>query len=30
MADEVSAEMAAMAAEQGLVCFDPQWDQLRP
>jgi hypothetical protein len=30
MADEVSAEAATMAAERGLVCFDPQWDRLRP
>jgi hypothetical protein len=30
MADEVSAECARMAAERGLVCFDPQWDRLRP
>jgi len=30
MADEVSAECARMAAERGLVCFDVQWDQLRP
>ena len=30
MADEVSAAAALMAAERGLVCYDPQWDQLRP
>jgi hypothetical protein len=30
MADEVSAQAAAMAAERGLVCFDPQLDQVRP
>ncbi|MEV6595580.1 hypothetical protein AB0M36_01810 [Actinoplanes sp. NPDC051346] len=30
MADEVSAEMAVMAEEHGLICFDPQSDQLRP
>ncbi|WP_433200619.1 hypothetical protein ACQP00_29095 [Dactylosporangium sp. CS-047395] len=30
MADEVSAACARMAAERGLVCFDVQWDQLRP
>ncbi|MEU7868414.1 hypothetical protein [Dactylosporangium sp. NPDC049140] len=30
MADEVSAACAHMAAERGLVCFDVQWDQLRP
>jgi hypothetical protein len=30
MADEVSAACARMAAERGLVCFDFQWDQLRP
>lgn len=30
MADEVSAACAQMAAERGLVCFDVQWNQLRP
>ncbi|MET8283567.1 hypothetical protein ABZU91_32440, partial [Micromonospora sp. NPDC005174] len=30
MCEEVSAEAAKMAAEQGLICFDPQWDRLRP
>ncbi len=30
MADEVSAECARMAAERGLVCFDVQWNRLRP
>jgi hypothetical protein len=30
VADEVSAAAARMAAERGLVCFDPQRDQLRP
>jgi hypothetical protein len=29
-ADEVSAACARMAAERGLVCFDVQWNQLRP
>jgi hypothetical protein len=30
MAEEVSAAAARMAADRGLVCFDPQWDCLRP
>lgn len=30
MADEVSAAAARMAANRGLVCFDPQWNCLRP
>ncbi|MGQ5259587.1 hypothetical protein ACTWLT_02395 [Micromonospora sp. ZYX-F-536] len=30
MCEEVSAEAARMAAERGLICFDPQWDRLRP
>ncbi|MFC6023864.1 hypothetical protein ACFP2T_47895 [Plantactinospora solaniradicis] len=30
MAEEVSAEAARMAVERGLVCFDVQWDRLRP
>ena len=30
MADEVSAAAARMAADRGLVCFDPQWDRRRP
>jgi len=30
MADEVSAAAARMAADRGLVCFDPQWNRLRP
>lgn len=30
MADEVSAAAARMAADRGLVCYDPQWDRLRP
>ncbi|MFB9415932.1 hypothetical protein [Dactylosporangium matsuzakiense] len=30
MADEISAACAQMAAERGLVCFDVQWNQLRP
>lgn len=30
MADEVSAACARLAAERGLVCFDVQWNQLRP
>jgi hypothetical protein len=30
MADEVSAAAARMAESQGLVCYDPQWDCLRP
>ncbi|GIM93210.1 hypothetical protein [Paractinoplanes toevensis] len=30
MADEVSAVCARMAADRGLVCFDPQWNRLRP
>lgn len=29
-ADEVSAEAARMAAERGLICFDPQHGCLRP
>ncbi|MEN3615529.1 hypothetical protein AAH979_39295 [Plantactinospora sp. ZYX-F-223] len=28
--EEVSAEAARMAAEHGLVCYDPQWERLRP
>jgi hypothetical protein len=30
MAEEVSAAAARMAVDRGLVCFDPQWDRLRP
>ena len=30
MADDVSAWAAQLAADQGLVCFDPQLNQLRP
>jgi hypothetical protein len=30
MAEEVSAAAARMAADCGLVCFDPQWNCLRP
>ncbi|MGC4821527.1 hypothetical protein [Micromonospora sp. DT63] len=30
MAAEVSAACAHLAAESGLVCFDVQWNQLRP
>jgi hypothetical protein len=30
MAEEVSAAAAQMAADRGLVCFDPQWNCLRP
>src|SRR5918994_336157 len=30
MADEVSAAAARRAANRGLVCFDPQWNCLRP
>ncbi|GIF23794.1 hypothetical protein BJ973_004404 [Actinoplanes tereljensis] len=30
MADEVSAIAARMAADRGLVCFDPQQNRLRP
>lgn len=30
MAEEVSAECARMAADRGLVCFDVQWNALRP
>ncbi|MBM0277577.1 hypothetical protein [Micromonospora tarensis] len=29
-ADEVSAEAARMAADHGLVCYDPQSEHLRP
>ncbi|MEH0985382.1 hypothetical protein [Micromonospora sp. CPCC 205556] len=28
--EEVSAEAARMAADHGLVCYDPQWERLRP
>ncbi|MFJ2087616.1 hypothetical protein OG400_19140 [Micromonospora ureilytica] len=28
--DEVSAGAAQMAADHGLVCYDPQWEHLRP
>lgn len=28
--DEVSAEAARMAAERDLVCYDPQFERLRP
>ncbi|MFF0152383.1 hypothetical protein [Micromonospora sp. NPDC005203] len=28
--DEVSAAAARIAAEHGLVCYDPQWEELRP
>ena len=27
---ELSAEAARLAAEHGLVCYDPQWEHLRP
>ncbi|MEV4753880.1 hypothetical protein AB0J86_02005 [Micromonospora sp. NPDC049559] len=27
---ELSAEAARLAAEHGLVCYDPQWGHLRP
>jgi hypothetical protein len=30
MAEEVSAAAARMAADRGLICFDPQWNCLRP
>ncbi|MCG5450784.1 hypothetical protein [Micromonospora hortensis] len=30
MCEEVSAEAARMAAAHGLVCYDPQWERLRP
>jgi hypothetical protein len=30
MAEEVSAAAARMANERGLICFDVQWDCLRP
>ncbi|MEV0324888.1 hypothetical protein AB0H63_00345 [Micromonospora echinospora] len=30
MCGEVSAEAARMAAAHGLVCYDPQWERLRP
>ncbi|MFY1689026.1 hypothetical protein [Plantactinospora sp. WMMB782] len=30
LAEEVSVEAARMAVERGLVCFDVQWDRLRP
>ncbi|MEU7841238.1 hypothetical protein AB0B39_09730 [Micromonospora sp. NPDC049114] len=30
MCEEVSAEAARMAADRGLICFDVQWDRLRP
>lgn len=30
MCEQVSAEAARMAAERGLITFDPQWDRLRP
>ncbi|MFJ8581335.1 hypothetical protein [Micromonospora sp. NPDC093277] len=30
MCEEVSAEAAKIAAERGLICFDPQWSRLRP
>jgi hypothetical protein len=30
MADHVSAACAQMTAERGLVCFDVQWNRLRP
>ena len=30
MADEVSAVCAQIAADHGLVCFDVQWNRLRP
>ncbi|MEH0822154.1 MULTISPECIES: hypothetical protein [Micromonospora] len=30
MCEEVSAEAARMAADHGLVCYDPQWERLRP
>ncbi|MEH0929384.1 hypothetical protein [Micromonospora sp. CPCC 205558] len=29
-ANEVSAAAAQMAADHGLVCYDPQWEHLRP
>lgn len=28
--DEVSAGAAQMATDHGLVCYDPQWEHLRP
>ncbi|WP_416905178.1 hypothetical protein [Micromonospora echinospora] len=28
--DEVSSAAARMAADHGLVCYDPQWGHLRP
>ncbi|MDH6466423.1 hypothetical protein M2302_006631 [Micromonospora sp. A200] len=30
MCEEVSAEAARLAADHGLVCYDPQWERLRP
>ncbi|MFI6758291.1 hypothetical protein ACIBF5_03995 [Micromonospora sp. NPDC050417] len=30
MCEEVSAGAVRMAAERGLICFDPQWNRLRP
>ncbi|MET8281522.1 hypothetical protein [Micromonospora sp. NPDC005174] len=30
MCEGVSAEAARMAADRGLICFDVQWDRLRP
>jgi hypothetical protein len=30
VAGELSAEAARLAAEHGLVCYDPQWEHLRP
>jgi hypothetical protein len=29
-ADEVSGAAAQMAADHGLICYDPQWEHLRP
>jgi hypothetical protein len=28
--DKTYAACVQMAVDRGLVCFDPQWDQLRP
>ncbi len=30
MAEEASAFAASLAQSRGLVCFDPQYDKLRP
>ena len=29
-AEEVSAAAAHMAADHGLICYDPQWEHVRP